>query len=348
MPQQQNKIGSITYLQIDSDSNYYNTEEQVRINGIATFTDSFAASTLSGSTQISGLFSGKRMTYDDVVYNSPSYATSSTSVDSSGNSRAILSLNIDYYASSSVDVYRQGAEIKNQKQWTAGTVKISAGTPGHLYHSNRYGISDLSIVDPDTYYEIEVFDPIKFVETGGDPEFFTYPIITNDSNQLENFILNGIIEPFPIRPVISNFSINFPFEPQAFRGDYGAGNLNHRFATEEVLSVDYFEPSKNNSQMFLDAVDYNASAISGSTAVGSYNGYLLLDENTVTAFKDVVPPRGYINSASYPNDLLNVVYSMLPGGTTYVSSKQKSATCGFVYNNAEQGTDSIAYGGLLY
>lgn len=347
MPQTQNKVGNITYLQIDSDSNYYNTDEQVRIKNITTFTDSFAPSVISGSTQVVGLFSGKRMAYDDVVYNSSTYATSSTTVDPSGNSRPILSLNVDYYASSSIDIYRQGTEIKNQRQWTAGTVKISAGTPGHLYQSNRYGISDLSLVDPDTYYEIEVFDPIKFVETGGDPELFTYPIITADYNQLENYILNGIIEPFPIRSVISNFSINFPFEPHSFRGDFGNGNMNHKFASDQVFSVDYFEPQRENKQNFLDAVDY-VSFGSGSTSVGTYIGYLNLDENFVSAFEDVVPSRGYINSASYPNDLLNVVYSMLPGGTTYITNKERSATCGFVYGDATQGTDSIAYGGLLY
>lgn len=338
----------VVYLQIDSDSNYFDTNEQIRIRNTRTFTDTSAPSILSGSTKATGFFSGKRMVPDAVVYNSPVYATSSTDIDPSGNARPILSLNIDYYASSSIDTYRQGSEIRNQKHWTAGIAKISAGTPGHLYEPYKYGISDISIIDPDTYYEIEVFDPIKFVETGGDPDLFQYPIVTADSNQKENYILNGIIEPFPIRPVISNFSINFPFEPHAFRGDYSNGNLNHRFATEEVLSVDYFEPLKQNAQVFLDAVDYVTMG-SGSNVVGAHIAYLMLDENSVTPFTDVVPPRGQLNSTSYPNELLDVLYNMLPGETTYITNKQRSATCGFMYEDATQyGTDSIAFGGKLY
>lgn len=338
----------IVYLQIESDSNYYNTAEQIRVRNTRTFADSFAPSLISGSNVATGFFSGRRMIPDPVVYNSATYPTSSTVIDDSGNPRPILSLNIDYYASSSVDIYRQGVEISDQKKWTNGIAKITAGTPGHLYDGYRYGISEISIIDPDKFYEIEVFDPIKFVETGGDPDLFIYPIITSDSNQLENYVLNGIIEPFPIRPVISNFSINFPFEPHSFRGDFNNGNLNHRFATDEVLSVDYYEPTKQNVQMFLDAVDY-VTLGSGSNAGGNFAEYLLLDENNVTYFEDVVPPRGYINSASYPDDLLNVIYSMPPGGTTYVTNKQRSATCGFVYDDvATQGTDSIAFGGMLY
>lgn len=337
----------VIYLQIESDSNYFDTTEQIRIKNTRTFTDASIPSVISGSA--TGFFSGKRITSDPVVYNSPVYPTSSIDIDASGNPRPILALNIDYYASSSVDIYRQGVEIRNQKQWTAGVFKITAGTPGHLYDSYRYGISDISIIDPDVYHEIEVFDPIKFVETGGDPALFTYPIITGDFNQLENFVLNGIIEPFPIRPVISNFSINFPFEPHAFRGDYSNGNINHRFASDEILSVDYFEPTRRNAQTFLDAVDY-VSVSENSVTNGTYIGYLMLDENTITAFKDSVPPQETINISSYTEDLLNVIYSMSAslGGTSYVTKKQKSATCGFVYNNADQGTDSIAYGGLLY
>lgn len=338
----------ISYVEINSDSNYFNTDEQVKIRSTRTFADSSAPSAIVELSQATGLFSGKRMRRDP-IYNSATYATSSTEIDPSGQPRPILALNVNYYASSSIDAYRQGIEIQNQAQWTNGLAKITSGEPGHLFQQYKYGYNDVSIIDSDTYYEVEVFDPIKFVETGGDPDLFQYPIITSDVNQKENYILNGIIEPFPIRPVISNFSINFPFEPHAFRGDYGNGNLNHRFASDQVLSIDYFEPSQKNAQMFLDAVDYISMYDSASTHVGVYIPYFLLDENIVPPFVDAILPRGQLSSAAYSNDLLDTVYKMLPGGTTYVTNKQHSATCGFVYKNSSaQGVDSIAFGGQLY
>jgi hypothetical protein len=337
----------IAYIQIDSDGNYFNTDEQISKIESA-FADASAPSILTSSSTVVGLFSGRRI-IPDPVYNSATYPTSSTVVDESGNQRAILALNVDYYASSTIDIYKQGVEIRDQKHWTAGLVKISAGTPGHLYQSMKYGVNEVSIVHPDKYFELEPFNPVVFASTGGDPSSYTFPVITSEVNQLENGIINGTIEPFSIRPVISSLTINFPFEPNSFKADFGNGNINRRLSSDQVVSLDYRNTNRRNSQVFLDATELLAIS-SGSIQVGVHAGeYLILDENTIEYFEDAVPPRGYINSASYPEDLLNVVYSMSPGGTTHVTNKQKSATCGFVYDDvATQGTDSIAFGGMLY
>lgn len=342
----------VSYIQIDSDSNYFNTNEQIKLRNTRTFTDRSKPSIISGSIQAIGFFSDRRITQDQEVYNSPTYATSSTVFDPSGNPRPILALNVDYFASSTIDIYKQGVEITKEKHWTAGQVKITAGTPGHLYNSYFYGVNDLDIIDADIYYEIDVFDPIKYIETGGDPDLFVYPIITSDVNQRENYVLNGIIEPFPIRPVISNFSLNFPFEPHSVKGGYGVGNMDHRFASDQVLSIDYYEPAKENENCWLDAVDFvllapTTSSTTGSVA-GYHYGYQFMVQNTVTYFEDTVPPRGKAPDSTYTNDLLEVVNTMAPEGISYISNKQKTGTCGFVYNGAIQGTDSIAYGGLRY
>lgn len=355
----------ITFLHIESDEHYFNTKEQIRRGNINYYTDLSIPSRLTGSTVATGLFSQRRVVKDDSVYNSSVYATGSTVTDPSGTDRKILALNIDYFASSSVDSYRNGVEITEEKHWNAGAVKITAGTPGHLYRSDRYGHSDVSILSEDKYIEVDIFDPVRYVMTGGDPEVFTYPIITSDVNQLENYILNGIIEPFPIRPVISNFSINFPFEPHSVRGEFGSGNQNSTFAGEEILTVDYYLASSSVSidnasgsryisgnAPYLDAVDMVSISTGAGTStvhVGQPIGYFSQDRNRVLPFVDVVYPRNRIPSSSYDSGLISALLKMTGSmkSQEYVSEKQKSAATGFLYDGY-QGVDSIAFGGLLF
>ena len=351
----------INFINIDCESNYFNTKEQIRIADERAFTDTAIPSQLSGSSVITNLFSRKRVVKDDVIYNSAVFETSSIIVDSSGNSRKILSLNIDYYASSSMDSYRNGVEITQDKHWTAGLVKITAGTPGHLYKSSLFGVTKNDIISSNNFTEIELFDPVKFVETGGDPALFTYPIVTANGNLSDSFDMNGIIEPFPIRPLLTGLSLNFPYEPHATRGQFGNGNINNIFASDSVLSLDYFEPSRVNATPYHDIIFQ--VGLSGSLITLSdnedtwgrsteddiyYIEFSNIPENLVAPFEDIVYSRGEVPNMTYDNDLLQAINAMLPGGATYVNRKEKSATCGFLYNNSPQGTDSIAYGGLLY
>jgi len=361
MPQNNQQNRRIDFINIDCESNYFDTREQVKIRNNRAFTDTSIAAQVTGSSTVTGLFSRSRVVKDDVIYNSPIFATSSTGTDSSGNSRKILASNVDYYASSSIDSYRNGIEITQDKHWAAGLAKITAGTPGHLYTSTLFGVSDNDIISPDAFTELSLFDPVKFVVTGGDPEFFTYPIVTSNGVLAEALDENGIIEPFPIRSVISNRSLNFPYEPHATRGQFGNGNINNRFATDSVLSLDYFSPNKRNSTPYFDLV--TQTGLSGSLILMSgeetwgrtteddlyFVEHVAIEENLISPHEDIPYPRGEVpDTNTYTGDLLAAVNAMLPGGTTYVNRKEKSATCGFVYDNSPQGTDSIAYGGLLY
>jgi hypothetical protein len=341
-----------TIISIQSDENYYNTELQIAKRNEVEFVDNSSPS-FSGSIVV-GLFQQKS-TYDNwVVQNSSLHATSSTVIDSAGNSRKILSPDIDYFSSSSLDSYKNGVEITQDKHWIAGLAKITAGTPGHLYDKSHFGINDLDIISSDKYVEIDVFDPVTFIEKS-DISQFIYPIVTSDANQLENYILNGIIEPFPIRPIISNFSINFPFEPHSTRGQFGIGNTNWRGATDVVTSIDVFEPSRNNLNFFLDEGDIRkistGSESSGSFPVGPPDGYFNMDENIISSFEDVVYPRDEKPGDSYDSDMLQVVSRMTGSsidGESYVKRKEKSATNGFVCEYSSKGVDSVAFKNLTW
>lgn len=338
-------------ITIQSDENYYNTPVQVKKKNIRYFTDGSGPSKLVDGTLVG--FFGEKSTFDNYeVHNSPTHATSSTVIDSSGNPRKILSPNVDYYASSSIDSYRNGVEITKNKHWDAGIVKITAGNPGHLLDKTLFGVNELDIISTSSYYEIDIFDPVVFLEKGF--ENFIYPIVTSDNNQLENYILNGIIEPFPIRPVVSNFSINFPFEPHSTKGQFGNGNIDWKSATDSVVSLDYFDQSKKNKRFFLDAADtlkISTGVGTGSVSLGAPDGYYNTDENSLSWFEDTVYARGEIPDSSYSSDLLDVVGRMTGSSIsqdTYVSRKQKSFTNGFDCEYSSAGTDSIAYKNLTW
>lgn len=342
------KLRGISHIQIDSDSEYYVTSKQISKRGKRYFVDVSSPSKISGSNNIEGLFSRK----------SDKAKRSSTI-----KSRSYLS------GSSSSDPYKQGVEITDIKHWLAGTVKISAGTPGHIIEPVCFGITEVSIQDNlneishieptilyGAYNEIDLFNPINFIFLQDSPnkpinQLITFPIVTSDNNQLENYVLNGVIEPFPIRSVISNFSINFPFEPHSTKGAYGNGNLSIFSAGEEVLTVDYYNPQTENMEFFLDEgepiiMENGKTSVSLGTTMGYFNN----NQNSMLPFDDnAVLPRGEKIPNTYTSDLAEVVNRMLRQTEVYVTNNQRASTSGIVYDNATKiGTDSIAFGGMIY
>ena len=339
---------NIDVIHIESDDDYYSTARQIEIRNTYHFTDATIASQISGSNNVANLFSLR-----------PPQKRKATSQ----TSRNYLSSSI------SSDAYKTGIEITEIKQWIAGLVKISAGTPGHLIDPLCYGIAEassqaslnsiesdneLNAVARGAFKEIDLFDPVAFISLQEDEkpidQLITFPIVTSDNNQLENYILNGIIEPFPIRPVISNFSINVPFEPQGVRGAYGNGNMSSYMLSDEVLSVDYYDPKEINDTFFLDEGEPIIMSNGKVTAsIGTTIGYFNIAVNRMLPFEDKVFPRGEELSTTYTTDMLSVVNRMLRQGEVYVTNKQRSSTSGFVYDGATKiGTDSIAFGGMKY
>jgi hypothetical protein len=256
-----------------------------------------------------------------------------------GVNQSDLSVTLNTYFTSSKDSSGNSVFFLAQEQFNSSSIDNS-GNVRRLLNDRPLG-----------FYEIEVYDPVDYIKSA-DKSKFTYPIITSDSNQTENFILNGIIEPFPIRPVISKFSINFPFEPQGTRGSFGSGNESTSMSSDQVKTIDYRLPNRVNKVPWYDSLESTTIVTTGTVGTGSVPvsnvGYQLIDSNVIPPFEDVIYPRGQIPSSSYPSQLLEVVNGMSPEETSYITRKEFSATCGFMYDNAFEGTDSIAYGGLLY
>jgi len=260
------------------------------------------------------------------------------------------------------DQFRNGIEISSNTIWSSGLVKMWSGDPGHIIKSpNSYGVVNLDIVDSDSFKEIDTFNPVEFIKAQADEAVFyhyqlafTYPIVTSDVNQRENSIFNGIIEAMPIREIISFFSINVPFEPRGVVGDFGGGNYRRLSnSTDQVLTVEEFNPSIRNKTPYADLLDdvtvtkKDAYGNSYKVHLGYTMGYFSQDYNKTTPFVDEVNPRDHTNTGTYAEDMISVIRNM-PPKDNYVREKQRASTSGFVYDSTIRGTDSLAFGGLTY
>lgn len=318
----------VDYIQIESDVSYYNSTEQARRLDETWFTDTYSAASISGSTRINGLFSRLPVPYD--ITASKDHA---------------------YLSSSAVDAYRQGTEITQNKHWTAGIVKILAGTPGHFVSPLCFGENSTLTWRTTRFSDTDKFNPVDFVGLGDAGNYYEGSIketIESVSVLSDGVVMNGIIEPLTIRSVINMSSIHFPIEPHSVRGSFESGNGTLLGSSETVTSVDYFEPLRVNATPFLDAVDIlGMTSDSGSgVSLGPSSGFFNTAKNDLAPFEDATYARGEKPSSTYASDLLAVIQRMPKQETTYLTRKECSAATGFVYNGGR--IDSIAFGGLSY
>lgn len=319
----------VLYFVIDGTQDYFNTRQQIINKSNRIFTDKTEAKMVSGSTVALNFFS-------------------TTSPKTRATKSGIVS--------SSIDEYRQGTEISLVKHLVEGTYKLTAGTAGHLIDPKSIGIGESNDLTGNEFFqELSLFNPVEFISLQTDKpieEIITFPIVTKNVDQRENYILNGVIEPFPIRAVISYFSINFPFEPHGVSANFGNGNPYLRSSSDETESIYDFQPLRANKKPFLDGgepLTMQNDEGTETVEVGPNLPYIDTDQNVIVPYDDTLYTRGDIlqSTRPYESDLLSVIKRMEPEGMSYLMQDQLSGKTGFVYNNSIQGVDSIAYGGLV-
>lgn len=244
---------------------------------------------------------------------------------------------------SAIDAFRQGVEIRSIKHYDAGTVKIHAGEPGHVLRQTRFGM-DRNFNHEPIFVEKEYFNPVVFLQLQEYKEqlfhnIITFPIITGDNDQHENFVSDGIIEPFAIRSRASFFSIDIPFESREVKGALLDGNTDSVFASDRVLTIDYFD--QTSPIPYLDMVDMFMSQ--------SLNGFFIEDKQLHSPFKDVHDDADFLQQHSFEAGIAAALDDMIPASDNYVPFNKVSSTSGWVYDNvAGVGTDSLAFGGMTY
>ena len=248
-----------------------------------------------------------------------------------------VELSNDFFQTDILDQYRQGIEIRTQKQYFAGSYKITSGEDGHVIcqqplgqHINQFTIS--------TFTDKDNFNAVTYLETGG--------ALSNTTTRISDDItitsvLDGAIDPLNILHETNSSTHDF-----FYNGTHGAlqdGNLtqnNNTANSDRVFTVSEFE-SQNNNTTFNDSPEIKALNSNLPSTVAPF-----FDTNVV-AYNNFNKDFVASNSAVLDNEIITILMNMNAREDSYVQSWQKSATSGFQFNN-QLGTDSLAYGDLRH
>lgn len=248
-----------------------------------------------------------------------------------------------------IDGYRQGVEIRSMKHFDAGTIKIHAGEPGHFVKQNTYGLNHI-------YYNNRSFvdsggvDPTQFLGTTSTANrrvsarpFICVPPLELDSLAYDKLLYDGVIDFLGARRRSEFLSTDMPFEPFGVRGEIQNGNNNGISGCDLVVTIFESLTSSISQRPFND----------DPTLLDKRwpkNQRKVLNQAILTPFNDLRLVRNCISSSNPYNSSMTSALSLMTGSTeNYISSKQRSSTSGWVYNNNETiGTDSIAFGGMTY
>jgi hypothetical protein len=237
-----------------------------------------------------------------------------------------------------IDGFRQGVEITRIKHFFAGTSpRIHAGEPGHVLKKNFYG-ADKNFLKQNYYQELDYYDPVEYLLSH---ESVTYPIITHDSDETENYNFNGVIEPFTIRAVAALFSIDVPFEAHSIKGLMMDGNTDIMMSTSRILTVDN-KNTKDKIPPWMDLIDMMGT-VKKIPTIMFFND----DKTYLNPFNDASTKIQLSTNLSI--DMNSAVLKMSPSTEEYISEGKISATCGWTYDDVwSKGTDSIAFGGFTH
>jgi len=212
------------------------------------------------------------------------------------------------------------------------------------------------------------WDPIGYLNDQGDS---MYPVVLFDPAWKDPDQMDGVIEPLSIRTIGTNFrAAEVPFVANSIKADLIDGN-NDRVKGADVIvqfinkfpaiEIDHFEDAQNifghdptGSFPNVDTI-ISGSVFSEQAAGIAIPGFTSANKRRSYYFDDSFLSQQYHVLANLSTTLLAVTRSdgvivdfardaaSDTGMTTYL---KKSATAGMVYNQAPEGTDSIAFGGL--
>jgi hypothetical protein len=246
------------------------------------------------------------------------------------------------------DPYRQGVELRLEKHYQQGIVKIHCGEieRGHHLRQTEFGLSIETETSRKRYFaELEYFDPYVYITSqatdAGLDSFIsrmTYPIILTDSFQACTS-MDGIIEPLPIRSIVTFSSIDAPYESHGVRGELQEGNPDD-FLRVDVVSTKREFNTLEHVAPFLDLC---------AETVGDLQQTGLSSPDVVPniTFDDSKQARGlYLDSESF--EFSGFIDDMDPSTDNYVQFDEVSMACGHDYENSiGPRVDSMIFGNLL-
>jgi len=212
---------------------------------------------------------------------------------------------------------------------------------------------------------VGILNPVTYIE---DPGTQSYPIILLSPNWLDPSMMDGIIEPFAIRRSLINSSIGGPVVAHTIRGALqpntgpdilGRGGVVSRFI--EFMEIDGDENEDGKKWGISPWIDSQNVAMSEDSFYFPEEGYADVEQKCISPFDDSAKSllSDYIKDPSLQFPNREVSFGNFIDDPRF-GIFGKSATSGiecrggnFVVsplgtgNQLVNGTDSIAFGGLL-
>lgn len=224
---------------------------------------------------------------------------------------------------SAVDAFRQGVELTQDKFYQLGPVKIHSGEPQHMLRQNNVGEPTESLFPNQTnFLEIDVFDLLTFMQRDVSQTFLSTFIAFRASATVDWSIMDGIIEPLSVRPMVTFTSIYSPIEPHQVRGNVEGGNYSIIIHSDKIAPIQRFDEIRVGSDPLIDTVD----AINGVPVnIPFFPAY----NRTIKPFNDAQVKSGIILSSSFDSDIRRYVQEMSPETESYVPDGYFASTTGW-------------------
>lgn len=245
---------------------------------------------------------------------------------------------------SGFDHLRQGRSIQNDAQRYAGVQpKMGTGDPDHYVEINTFGQSKEFNEEP-LFEELLVFDPLVYINN---QEALIFPVVLANATLTDPEKFGGFIEPLTIGARASLVSVQLDLEPHDIRAHLQAGNEDAWFKCDQIVQFkDRFKEIVPNDVY----IDSSANMGFGSGTI-TLPGYFPENEKLIEPFNETVTLNRTYESGSLTGtgslDIENAILAMTGASSdSYVPYGEKSFGTGFTYDNAPDGVDSLAFGGL--
>jgi len=144
---------------------------------------------------------------------------------------------------------------------------------------------------------------------------------------------DGVIEPLTIRAIANFSNITGHEVDHGVKGQVQSGNANVK---DNANTISQFIALKNNPEPFLDGQDHFGPVV---LPIARWDVPRISSPFDATA----VRKKAVKLSNDMGSDMQLALLAMAPIANTLIPAGEISATAGFMFNDAPQGTDSIAF-----
>jgi hypothetical protein len=176
---------------------------------------------------------------------------------------------------------------------------------------------------------------------------YEFPVVLDHPNALDPLDMNGVIEPLTIRDIVTRSSLFLgnPLspEPHTVKGSTSGQHVEASHGKHYSVSSYYRPLSEEKITAFKEHMGFDDDVLLYATPI-----YTSESSSSLEPFSESSDREKNLASVSDVS-LSGYLAAIFTSGSDMLvpSHESKTLGCGFIYDNSQYGTDSIAFGGLL-